>query len=128
MLRFSRHARNRIRWIGRAEPDVTQESIRAALGEHSRDEYDERGNLRTQVVIGTVELTVVIDEEDALVPLYTYDSEADVLYILLVEEPDAEIAETIELSPTLHVDVNGDGEVTGIEVLFPRSAMTCCVA
>jgi uncharacterized protein YuzE len=53
--------------------------------------------------------------------LYTYDSEADALYVLLVDETDATIAKTLEFSPRLHVDVNGAGKLVGFEVLSPGS-------
>ncbi len=53
--------------------------------------------------------------------VYTYDEEADVLYVLLVEEPQAAIERTVELGPRLHVDVDAHGAVVGVEVLYPRT-------
>lgn len=52
--------------------------------------------------------------------LYTYDSEVDVLYVSLVDD-EGTIAETVELGPNLHVDVDGTGQPIGIEVLYPRA-------
>ncbi|MGI8425918.1 MAG: DUF2283 domain-containing protein [Actinomycetota bacterium] len=52
---------------------------------------------------------------------YTYDAEADVLYALLVPEDEARISKTVELSPTLHVDLDGGGGVVGVEILYPAS-------
>jgi uncharacterized protein YuzE len=53
------------------------------------------------------------------VALYTYDEEADALYVLLAPEPDAAIAKTVELNDRLHVDVDDEGDVVGIEILYP---------
>jgi uncharacterized protein YuzE len=51
--------------------------------------------------------------------LYTYDEEADVLYVLLAPEPDAAIERTLELGERLHVDVDPDGRPVGVEILYP---------
>ena len=51
--------------------------------------------------------------------LYTYDEEADALYVLLAPEPDAAIERTIELGERLHVDVGADGRPVGVEILYP---------
>ena len=53
--------------------------------------------------------------------VYTYDADADVLYVLLAEEGDASIDRTDELGPNLHVDLDRDGSVVGVEFLYPRS-------
>jgi uncharacterized protein YuzE len=52
--------------------------------------------------------------------VYTYDTEADVLYVLLAEEQDAAIDRTEELAPHLHVDLDRDDHVVGVEFLYPR--------
>lgn len=52
--------------------------------------------------------------------LYTYDGETDVLYVLLVDEPDASINRTEELSDRVHVDLDAEGQVVGVEVLYAR--------
>jgi uncharacterized protein YuzE len=52
--------------------------------------------------------------------VYTYDDEADALYVLLVPESDPEIDKTVELGERLHVDLGRDGAPVGIEILYPR--------
>lgn len=51
--------------------------------------------------------------------LYTYDEEADALYVLLVPETEAMIEQTIELGDRLHVDLDSHGNLVGVEVLYP---------
>lgn len=51
--------------------------------------------------------------------VYTYDEEADALYVLLASESEAEIERTVELGDRLHVDLGGDGNPVGIEILYP---------
>jgi uncharacterized protein YuzE len=53
--------------------------------------------------------------------VYTYDADADVLYVLLVEETDTAIDKTEEIGPNLHVDLDGAGSVVGVEFLYPRT-------
>ena len=53
--------------------------------------------------------------------VYTYDGDGDVLYVLLVEEPEAAIERTEEIGPNLHVDIDGDGKVVGVEFLYHRA-------
>lgn len=53
--------------------------------------------------------------------LYTYDSEADVLYVLMADEPSAAIDRTIELASTIHADLDPVGNLVGIEFLYPRA-------
>jgi uncharacterized protein YuzE len=53
--------------------------------------------------------------------IYTYDADTDVLYVLLVDDGDAAIDRTEELGPNLHVDLDADGGVVGVEFLYPRS-------
>jgi uncharacterized protein YuzE len=52
--------------------------------------------------------------------VYTYDTDSDVLYVLLVEESEAAIDRTEELGPDLHVDLDVDGRVIGVEFMYPR--------
>lgn len=52
--------------------------------------------------------------------VYTYDTEADVLQVLLVDEADVIIDRTVELDSTLHVDLDQNGRVVGVEFLYPR--------
>lgn len=51
--------------------------------------------------------------------LYTYDEEADPLYVLLAPEPEAAIERTLELGERLHVDLGADGRLVGVEILYP---------
>lgn len=53
--------------------------------------------------------------------LYTYDADADVLYVLLVDEGGAAVDRTEELGPNLHVDLDAHGGVVGVEFLYPRT-------
>jgi uncharacterized protein YuzE len=53
--------------------------------------------------------------------VYTYDADADVLYVLMVDETDASIDRTEELGPNLHVDLDSAGGVVGVEFLYPRT-------
>lgn len=50
--------------------------------------------------------------------LYTYDEEADALYVLLAA-PEAAIERTLELGERLHVDLGADGRPVGVEILYP---------
>ena len=54
-----------------------------------------------------------------IMALYTYDEQADALYVLVSPEPDAEIAQTVELSDRLHVDLSPSGDLVGVEILYP---------
>lgn len=51
---------------------------------------------------------------------YTYDEEADALYILLCDEDEATIRETVEIDQRVHVDLDPNGKVVGVEILYPR--------
>ncbi|MFP5225856.1 MAG: DUF2283 domain-containing protein [Actinomycetota bacterium] len=51
--------------------------------------------------------------------VYTYDEEVDALYILLVADEEASIAKTEEIDDRIHVDLNEDGVMVGIEILYP---------
>lgn len=52
--------------------------------------------------------------------LYTYDEQADALYILLVPESEAAIERTVELGERLHLDLGPGGDVVGVEILYPK--------
>lgn len=54
---------------------------------------------------------------------YTYDSEADVLYVELRDEEEMVIDRTEELTPTIHVDLDAKGRVVGIEFLYPTHGL-----
>lgn len=51
--------------------------------------------------------------------LYTYDEEADALYVLLAPEPEVAIERTVELGDRLHVDLDAQGQPVGVEILYP---------
>lgn len=53
--------------------------------------------------------------------VYTYDGDADVLYVLLEDESDVAIERTDEVGPNLHVDLDAQGRVVGVEFLYSRS-------
>jgi len=53
--------------------------------------------------------------------IYTYDEEADALYVLLTDEGEAAIHRTEEIGPNLHVDLDTKGKVVGVEFLYPRT-------
>lgn len=52
-------------------------------------------------------------------PTLTYDRNANALYIRFSTH---EIAETVELSETVYVDMDADGEPVGFEILHAASA------
>ena len=51
--------------------------------------------------------------------VYTYDEEADALYVLLIPETEIAIEQTVELDDRLHVDLDDQGRPVGIEILYP---------
>ncbi|MGH2813321.1 MAG: DUF2283 domain-containing protein [Actinomycetota bacterium] len=51
--------------------------------------------------------------------VYTYDEEADALYVLLAPEAEIAISRTVELGERLHVDVDDHGHPVGVEILYP---------
>jgi len=66
-MRMSRHAKNRLRWLRRAHPAVSEQSVTEALGEGRTLGYDDRGHRRVLIEAGSTEIVVVIDEEAELV-------------------------------------------------------------
>lgn len=51
--------------------------------------------------------------------VYMYDEEADALYVLLVPDADAAIRQTVEINPRVHVDLDEQDRVVGVEILSP---------
>ena len=49
--------------------------------------------------------------------VYTYDADANVLYVIIVDEDDPAIDRTEEVGPNLHVDLDADGALLA-ELLF----------
>jgi hypothetical protein len=66
-LRFTRHARNKLRRLRRLDPGVTNAAVLRALLQPERREYDEEGKARIVVTIGATELVVVVDETERVV-------------------------------------------------------------
>ncbi len=66
-MRFSRHAKNRVRLIQRLEFEVSEQALLDALPNAEEEGYDERGNRRLRVRIGAAVLTVVLDERRQIV-------------------------------------------------------------
>ncbi len=53
--------------------------------------------------------------------VYTYDEEADALYVLVVSDADAAIKQTVEVDARVHVDLDDEGRVVGVEILNPTN-------
>ena len=53
--------------------------------------------------------------------VYTYDDEADALYVLLVPDADAAIKRTVEVDARVHVDLDEQDRVVGVEILYPTA-------
>jgi uncharacterized protein YuzE len=53
-------------------------------------------------------------------PILSYDPDVSALYIQLSE---GEIVETLELSETVYVDVDADGQAVGFEILHAEPAL-----
>ncbi|MFA5889541.1 MAG: DUF2283 domain-containing protein [Actinomycetota bacterium] len=51
--------------------------------------------------------------------MYTYDEEADALYVLLASDPEPAVHRTVEVSDRLHVDLDEAGGLVGVEILYP---------
>ncbi|MGH2664126.1 MAG: hypothetical protein ACRDH8_15270 [Actinomycetota bacterium] len=66
-MRLTRHAKNRLRWIERRHPGVTETGLIEALPASETIGYDDRGNRRARLVLGGTGLTVVIDEAQGIV-------------------------------------------------------------
>ena len=66
-MKVTRHASNRLRWIGRRHRGVTADALMEALPSAETVGYDDRGNRRARVALGETRLTVVIDEAQGIV-------------------------------------------------------------
>lgn len=58
-----------------------------------------------------------------MMALYTYDEDADALYVLFAAEEDAVIARTDEITDRVHADRDRSGALVGIEILYPRRGL-----
>jgi hypothetical protein len=66
-VKLTRHARNRLRWIGRRHPNVTEARLIEELSTAWPGGYDQRWNRRVRVSIGETQLTLVINESSETV-------------------------------------------------------------
>jgi hypothetical protein len=66
-LRFTRHARNKLRRLRRVDPNVSPAAVLRALLQPLRREYDDDGRAKITITIGTAELMVVVDEADRVI-------------------------------------------------------------
>src|SRR3990172_1491280 len=62
-VRLSRHARNRLRWIRRRHPSVSELELLHAVSEGKALGYDDRGHRRGLITVGSMEIVLVVDEE-----------------------------------------------------------------
>jgi hypothetical protein len=67
VVRLTRHARNRLRWIARRHPGVSETLLLETLPRATAIGYDERGNRRARVAVGITSLILVIDEAHGVI-------------------------------------------------------------
>lgn len=66
-MRLTRHAKNRLRWMRRSEPTLTEADLLIALGEGVVIGRDVRSNAHVWVRVGGMRLVVVVDEMEQMV-------------------------------------------------------------
>ncbi|MDP9225189.1 MAG: hypothetical protein M3P18_15340 [Actinomycetota bacterium] len=66
-MRLTRHAKNRLRWIRRAEPDLAEVELLAAIDRGASIGRDVRDNQHVAVEVGGVQLVLVVDESEQIV-------------------------------------------------------------
>ena len=66
-MRLTRHAKNRLRWIRRVEPDLTEVDLLAALDRGVGIGHDVRNNRLVSVEVRGVQLVLVVDEIEQMV-------------------------------------------------------------
>jgi hypothetical protein len=64
---LTRPARNRLRWIARSHPSVSEAELLETVPQAVTVGYDERGNRRARLTVGTTSLTVVVDEARGMI-------------------------------------------------------------
>ncbi len=70
LVKLTRHAKNRLRWIERRHPGIRQGLLRA-LSTAETLGYDDRGNRRVRIMLGDTELIAVVDEvRDTMISLW----------------------------------------------------------
>ncbi|MGH2699894.1 MAG: hypothetical protein ACRDJL_11955 [Actinomycetota bacterium] len=66
-MRLTRHAKNRLRFIQRRAPSLTESRLLEALGSASVMGEDPKGNRRVSIRLDDVLLLVVVDEAKEIV-------------------------------------------------------------
>lgn len=61
-MKLTRHAKNRLRWIARSHPGVTESGLLDALATADALTEDDPGNRRIEVHLREVRLMAVVDE------------------------------------------------------------------
>ena len=128
-VEYTRHATERM-----AERHISREAVEMTLrfgagrpGRAGKWIYGRAGiggpGLRVVIVEkdGVARVITVVRFEEARMtsPTLSYDPEANAIYLRFSDE---EIAETVELSETVYVDVDAEGNPVGFEVLDANPA------
>jgi len=66
-MRFTRHAKNRLRWIRRAVPTLVETDLIEAIDRGAPIGRDIRDNQHVSVEVGGVRLVLVVDEKEQIV-------------------------------------------------------------
>jgi hypothetical protein len=66
-MRLTRHAKNRLRWIRRAEPGLAEVDLLAAIARGATIGRDVRDNPHLLVEVGGIRLVLVVDESEQMV-------------------------------------------------------------
>lgn len=67
IMRFTRHAKNRLRWLRRSLPTLSELAIAEAIRSGRERGRDSAGNLKVAVHVGSSNLVIVLDETQDLV-------------------------------------------------------------
>ncbi|MGI8425917.1 MAG: hypothetical protein ACR2FO_03300 [Actinomycetota bacterium] len=74
-MKFTRHAKNRIRLIARADPGVTPEAVLFGVGSASVLRYDDKGNKVVLVVLEDRTVTAVVDvKTETIITIWANES------------------------------------------------------
>lgn len=66
-MRLTRHAKNRLRWIRRAVPNLTETELIAAIGQGSKIGRDVRDHQHVSIDVAGIRLVLVVDETNRMV-------------------------------------------------------------
>jgi hypothetical protein len=66
-MRLSRHAKNRLRWIRRDSPDISEAELLKAVSSTRIHGHDAKGSALYAVVVAGLPLLVVVDEHHGVV-------------------------------------------------------------